>query len=101
MQLDDYDDISHSLLHDNIETKEKIKKLTQSVDDIKEYSNELQQKIDILYSIIDTREIEIELLEEGCIPKEIINEEIQNGNETNSTNEPKITLENENEVTGF
>jgi predicted nuclease with TOPRIM domain len=107
MQLDDYDNISHSLLTDNIETQEKIKKLTGSVDDLKQYSEELQQKINILYSIIDTREIEIELLEESCIPKVTLTKDQTQSidsvidNENHTTNEPKITLENENEVTGF
>ena len=92
-QLDDYDNISNSLLSDNIETKEQMKKLTNSVDDIKEHSKELQEKINILYSIIDAKEIEIELLEDNCM------ENTQP--ENNTTDTSTITLENENEVTGF
>ena len=92
-QLDDYDNISNSLLSDNIETKEQMKKLTNSVDDIKEHSKELQEKINILYSIIDAKEIEIELLEDNCM------ENTQPENNTIDTS--TITLENENEVTGF
>ncbi len=91
MQLNNYDNISHSLLTDNTQTQEQIRQLEKSLDDAKEYSKELQQRIEILYSIIDTRELEIELLEESCIPKE----------QKSTPFKTHTTLENENEVTGF
>jgi len=103
MQLNDYDNISNSLLDDNIETKEQMKKLTNSIDDIKEHSLELQQKINVLYSIIDTKEIEIELLEDNCLKNETLNtkEVLINTPLENLSKDSKITLDNENEVTGF
>jgi len=103
MQLNDYDNISNSLLDDNIETKEQMKKLTNSIDDIKEHSLELQQKINVLYSIIDAKEIEIELLEDNCLQIEALNNKkvLINTPLENLSKDSKITLDNENEVTGF
>ena len=102
MQLNDYDNISNSLLHDNIETKEQMEKLSNSVNDIKEHSLELQQKINILYSIIDAKEIEIEMLEDSCIQTDQpLNTQNQTDEITPETHEGQITLKNENKVTGF
>jgi len=102
MQLNDYDNISNSLLHDNIETKEQMEKLSNSVNDIKEHSLELQEKINILYSIIDAKEIEIEMLEDSCIQTDQpLNTQNQTDEITPETQEGQITLENENKVTGF
>ena len=104
-QLNDYENISNSLLTDNIQTKEQMKKLSNSLEDIKEHSLELQQKINSLYSIIDAKEIEIELLEDDCIKNEIVcNDEEAVSTDNTSENPQKdseITLVNENEVTGF
>jgi len=96
MQLDDYDNISTSLLNDNIETKEEMIRLSNSVNEIKENALKLQEKINTLYSIIDEREIEIELLEENCIENKATTETIPT-----QMDKSNITLENENEVTGF
>lgn len=97
VQLDDYDNISNSLLDDNIKANQTIKDLQETIGNLKKQNEKLQEDIVFLYNKIDNLNLEIESIENEAIREKILIEEEEN---TLQTSEP-LTLENENTITGF
>lgn len=112
IQLDDYDKISNSLLQENISSNDEIKTLNEKVQDLqnenellqnKVYSLEQQlleqernitlSKLDDNYSIDNTLDLN------NSIEQEINDTQTIRSDEINI--QPKITLDNENKITGF
>lgn len=113
LQLDDYDNISNSLLEDNIKANQTIQELQETIQTLKDQNEKLQEDIVFLYNKVDNLNLEIEYLEHEANQKEAallndtnsddlnILEQNDTIEEDNPSNEEPITLENENTITGF
>jgi len=107
LQLDDYDNISNSLLDDNIKANETIKSLQEEISTLKHINENLQEEIVFLFNKIENLTLEIEYLEHDNLQEK--NETLENAPIDDVLNEamgidgttPTITLENENNITGF
>jgi predicted nuclease with TOPRIM domain len=103
LQLDDYDNISNSLLDDNIKANQTIKELKETIQVLKNKNEKLQEDIVFLYNKIDNLNLEIEYLDNLSTQKQLKLLD-QNQDDPNNENIPStqpITLENENTITGF
>lgn len=118
VQLDDYDSISNSLLDDNIKANQTIKELQETISELENKNEKLQEDIVFLYSKVENLNLEIEYMEHQATIKQYrldnnitdINTTDLNATdfhttfssmETNISKEEPITLENENTITGF
>lgn len=122
LQLDDYDNISHSLLEDNIESQKTIENLQQKITTLEEKNSKLHEDIVFLHHKINSLNLEIESLELKNMQQQFQDNEIekieqelfldtieQQNKQTQTTKDhilqkqtkETFTMDNENSITGF
>jgi hypothetical protein len=112
LQLDDYDNISHSLLEDNIESQKTIENLQQKITTLEEKNSKLHEDIVFLHYKINSLNLEIESLELKNMQQQFQDNEIEKIEEElfldrkdhiikEEMQQEEFTMDNENSITGF
>jgi len=112
IQLDDYDKISNSLLQENISSNDEIKTLNEKIQDLQNENELLQNKVYSLEQQLleQERNITLSKLDDNYTIDNTLDINTSLDQETNNTQtirsdeiniQPKITLDNENKITGF